>query len=618
MLLPVSLQNIPGFRRNTNPQPQPALALRFTGVPKRLTADTFAYPADGAPRTPVDTNQIPMRVDYNLATDDAALMTALEKMGANWASKRIANYGERLGSEAIFKAGADANQNKPVLQPRTATGEDRYEVDFHPSYHDFMALSKQHRAHNMGWGMKKQGSHVARAASFYLMGQVEAGHCCPISMTHAALPLLMPHTQHNPMFAEWVSKINSTQYDGRAVPVSQKEGITLGMGLTEMQGGTDVQLNQTVARPVDGNKRDCGDEYELSGHKWFTSAPMSDGFLITAYTENGMSCFLVPRWKEDGSSNFVVKRLKDKLGDRSNASSEPEFYNSQAFLVGEEGNGIKTILQMINSTRLDCMLGSASYMRQALVQAMHFANERIVQQSTLMEKALQQNVLVDLALEVEAATLMSMYMAHNFDVADSGTRKADNAKALARIGTAIGKYWVCKRAPEVVKESMEVAGGNAYVEDFNFARLHRQSPLNGIWEGAGNVQCLEVLRGLSKPNILKAFLDELNTARGKNDTYDRYLDTYLLPRLGDVGKLMADVGKGQIEGSAVEWQLREVGDLMALGLQANIMLRYSTPEMASAFCESRLVPSIARNYGTLPASVQKDAPAILKRAYPDQ
>jgi putative acyl-CoA dehydrogenase len=534
-------------------------------------------------------NQSPPMEDCDLFSTDHALAEALEREGAGWATARVREVGRLAGSREVVQWGFDANRNTPVLRTHDRNGRRIDEVDFHPSWYELMRLSVTHRLHCLPWSEPRPGAHVARAAMMFLVGQVEAGHGCPISMTYAAVPALRRQPE---VRAEWEPRICTNQYDRRFVPAAQKTGVLFGMAMTEKQGGSDVRAITTRAAPVGGG------EFVIEGHKWFCSAPMCDAFLVLAKAPGGLSCFLVPRWKPDGTrNNFFIQRLKDKLGNRSNASSEVEFVGTYGRLVGEEGRGVPTIIEVANHTRLDCALSSAALMRQAVARATHHAAYRSAFGKRLADQPLMQNVLADLSLESEAATALAMRLARAYDRAE----ESEFEGSFRRLVTPIAKYWVCKRAPAHVVEALECLGGNGYVEDFILARLHRESPLNSVWEGSGNVICLDVLRAMGKePRGVDAVLHEI--AEGADG--DRRLDAYLA-RLKDE---VRDVGQ-------LEPRARRVVERMAVALQASLLVRHAPPAVADAFCASRLTGDHGQAFGTLPAGV--DCPAIIARARPD-
>ncbi|WP_020649078.1 isovaleryl-CoA dehydrogenase [Solimonas variicoloris] len=533
-------------------------------------------------------NQAPPLVDYNAYLTDPALREAVAREGGGWAEAHLSAYGAVAGGELIA-LGFAANENKPKLKAYDRYGHRIDEVEFHPSYHRVMQLGMQYGVHAFAWrNADKAGAHVARAAISYLHNQAESGTSCPLTMTHAAAPALL----HEPQLAQrWLPLIHSYEYDRRVLPAAQKKGCTMGMGMTEKQGGSDVRANTTKAYPLGGGV------YEIVGHKWFFSAPMCDAWLVLAYVEAGLSCFLVPKLRPDGSRNPIrIQRLKDKLGDWSNASSEVEFLGAYAERVGEEGRGVATILEMVSLTRLDCMIGSSSLMRQALVQAVHHARYRKAFGKRLIEQPLMQNVLADLALETEAATALTMRVAR---AVDASSRDAGEA-AFARIATAIGKYWVCKRCPPLVNEAQECLGGAGYVEETNLPRLYRQAPLNSIWEGSGNIQCLDVLRALTKePESREALFAELLSARGEHADLDREIHW---------------LGQAFDDRATLELRSRMVVERTALALQAAILLRAGLSDVAATWCSSRLGGEHGLNYGTLPA--QASFGSLIERAFP--
>ena len=525
--------------------------------------------------------------DYNVWQSDTALRDAVAREGADWAQDHLAEYGALAGG-ALVDTGFSANENKPKLKPFDRYGRRIDEVEFHPAYHDLMGAAMKYGMNGFAWrNANRAGAHVARAAVMYIGSQADAGVGCPMSMTYAAIPAL----RHAPKLAEkWIPKLISTEYDSRSLPMEQKAGCTIGMGMTEKQGGSDVRANTTRAeRQADGT-------YELVGHKWFFSAPMCDAHLVLAQAEGGLSCFLVPRFRPDGTRNAVeIQRLKEKLGDWSNASSEVEFQGAFGELVGEEGRGIATILEMVALTRLDCMIGSSSQMRQALVQALHHTSQRKAFGKLLIDQPLMRNVLADLALESEAAIALTLRIARAID----SSSRDEHEAALARIATAIGKYWICKRTPAHVNEAQECFGGIGYVEETMMPRLYRQAPLNSIWEGSGNVQCLDVLRALRKePETRDALFAELATAKGLNADYDAALAA--LPAL------FADV-------ETMELRSRFIVERTALLLQASVLLKSNQPAIAAAFCRSRLAGEHGLAFGTL----GPDAPIseLIERAF---
>ncbi|MBI3782365.1 MAG: isovaleryl-CoA dehydrogenase [Deltaproteobacteria bacterium] len=525
-------------------------------------------------------NQPPGLEQYNLFDCDSVLSEALEREGASWAKDRAHDLGEILGGEPL-QWGVQANAYPPVLRTHDRFGNRIDEVEYHPAYHNLMRLAVAHELHALPWHNPRPGAHVARAALFFLQSQVEAGHGCPISMTYSILPAL----RHQPdVAAEWEPRLVSTQYDPRSLPAAQKLGVICGMAMTEKQGGSDVRANTTRARPL--RRSGPGQEYEITGHKWFCSAPMSDAFLILAYTEKGLSCFLLPRWRPDGTRNQIfVQRLKDKLGNRSNASSEVEYDGAWGRMVGEEGRGVPTIIEMVNHTRLDCVIGVAANIRQSVAQATHHAGYREAFGKRLVEQPLMQNVLADLCVESEAATTVMMRLARAYDEGSHDVQQ----RHFARLATAVAKYWVCKRTPMVVAEALECLGGAGYVEESVLSRQYREAPLNGIWEGSGNVICLDVLRAMTRePESLDAFFRELDRARGEK-RLDRWVDA-----------LRNDL----TQPDDIELRARHLVERMALALQASLLLRHADPAVADAFCASRLDGNHGHALGTLPRGLE--------------
>ncbi len=535
-------------------------------------------------------NQVSPLVGYNLFTTDRALAEALQREGGGWAEDQAHRLGEILGGEEAIQWGFDANNNPPVLHTHDARGERIDEVRFHPAWHALMRLSVSFGLHNLPWAMPRDGAHVARAALSLLAGQNEAGHSCPISMTYASVPVLRRQAE---LAREWEGRIASTIYDPRFLPAAAKSGALVGMAMTEKQGGSDVRANTTRAVPT--SQGGPGGEYRLTGHKWFCSAPMCDAFLVLAQAPGGLSCFLLPRWTADGVRNqFFLQRLKNKLGNRSNASSEVEFDGALATLISEEGRGVRTIVEMVNHTRLDCTLGSAALMRQALVQAAHHTRYRAAFGRLLADQPLMKNVLADLCIESEAATVLAMRLARAYD------RPEESEARFRRIATAVAKYWVCKRAAAHVGEALECLGGNGFVEDSFLPRLYRESPLNSIWEGSGNVICLDVLRAIgNEPGTIEALLAEIELGRGG----DRRFDAYAAGIQSQWKSLAAD-----------PLQARRLVERLALALQGSLVVRFSPPAVADAFCATRLAADRGQAFGTLPSGVGFDA--IIERARP--
>jgi len=528
-------------------------------------------------------NQAPPLQDHDPFALDLVLQETLRREGAAWAEEEVGEFARRSGSRETIAWGFQANENPPRLRTHDRFGNRIDEVEFHPAWHELMRLSIAHGVHAGPWREPREGAHVARAARMMLVSQTEAGHGCPISMTYSAFPALQRQPE---LLEEWGPHIVSLSYDPRMLPVGQKRGALIGMGMTEKQGGSDVRANTTRAESLGGGA------YALTGHKWFCSAPMSDAFLVLAQAPRGLSCFLLPRWTPDGERNrFHLQRLKDKLGNRSNASSEVEFDRAWARLVGEEGRGVNTILEMVNHTRLDCVIGAAAMMRQALSQAMHHCAHRSAFGGKLAGHPLMRNVLADLALESEAATTLMMRLARAYD-------RREQEAPFRRIATAVAKFQVCKRASPMVCEALECLGGNGYVEESILPRLYREAPLNSIWEGSGNVICLDVLRAIHKePQARDALLAELRLSRGA----DRRLDAAL------------DAAEAQLirpdEASA-----RRLVESLALSLQAALLVQHAPAAVADAFCATRLGGDHGTSFGTLPAAV--NTAAILERAWP--
>ena len=532
-------------------------------------------------------NQPPPLADYNVFEQDTALREAVEREGAGWAEDRLRSIGAIAGSAESIRWGFEANENPPKLRTHDRFGNRIDEVEFHPSWHEFMTLATEFELHAGPWRDPRPGAHVARAAAFSALTQAEAGFGCPISMTYAAIPALRANPE---LAAEWEPRFLSTTYDRRFVPAVEKQGALCGMAMTEKQGGSDVRANTTRAVPVGG------DEYEITGHKWFCSAPMCDAFLVLAQAPEGLSCFLLPRWRPDGTRNgFRLQRLKDKLGNRSNASSEVEFDSALAWRIGEEGRGVPTIIEMVNHTRLDCVIGSATGMRQGVAQATHHAAYRSAFGKRLAEQPLMQNVLADLAVESEAATATAMRLARAYDEAWAGSQEA---RLFARLATAVSKYWICKRGPVHAAEALECLGGNGFVEESGMPRLYRETPLNSIWEGSGNVIALDVLRAMTKsPESVVLFVDEIALAAGA----DERLDTSVL----ELRRTLGDVDQSRA---------RYAVERMAVAFQASLLVRHGPTHVADAFVASRVAGEGGAAFGTLPAGTQFEA--IVSRATP--
>ncbi|WP_244240762.1 acyl-CoA dehydrogenase family protein [Luteimonas yindakuii] len=535
-------------------------------------------------------NQPPEFAPRDLWHDDVALREALQREGGGAWQASVADYGA-LAGDRLYALGFDANRDRPRLRTHDRFGHRIDRVEFHPHYHALMDASIGRGVAGLSWREPANGVHVARAALSYLHHQAEAGTSCPLTMTHAAVPVLARESRLQP----WVDGIRACAYDPDDVPATHKRGLTVGMGMTERQGGSDVRSNLTRAMPLQADG-----EYLLQGHKWFFSAPMSDGFLVLAQAPGGLSCFLLPRWRPDGIRNaFRLMRLKDKLGDWANASSEVEFDDAWAVRIGDEGRGVSTILGMVMLTRLDCMLGAAAQMRMALAHAVHHVRHRHAFGRELVAQPLMRNVLADLVLEAEAALALALRVARAVDAAP---RDADEA-AFARIATAIGKYWICRRAPAVVNEAQECLGGAGYIEESILPRLYRQAPLNSIWEGSGNVQCLDVLRALARePASGAALRAELQAGAGRDDSYDIAL-----------AALLAEID-ASTDPQTREFTARRLVERLALQLQAAVLLGAGNP-LARMFCCSRLAGDHGLALGTLPAG--HDTDIVLARALPD-
>lgn len=524
--------------------------------------------------------------DYNLFSADRVLQEAVQREGGGHETAALTAFGDMIGRADYLELGDLANRHVPEFDTHDRFGHRVDLVKFHPAYHRLMQTSIEHGIHSAPWTNPGPGAHVARAARFFLHSQVEAGHGCPVTMTFAAVPSLRAQPE---LAKAWEAKITARVYDPRNVPAGQKAGVTVGMGMTEKQGGSDVRANTTRAYPV-------GDAYELVGHKFFLSAPMCDLFLVLAQAPGGLTCFLVPRWRPDGSKNpLEVLRLKEKMGNRSNASSEIELRGALAWRVGEEGRGVRTIIEMVGMTRFDCMIGSSAGMRMALSQALHHCRQRSAFGRTLIDQPLMRNVLADLALESEAATVLTMRMARALD-----NRQDEHEDLLVRLATAVGKYWICKRTPNHAYEAMECIGGSGVMENSPFPRLFRESPVNAIWEGSGNVQCLDVLRAMQKtPAVVEAFVAEVRKARGGHAALDAHVAA-LLREFADPADL--------------EVRARDVVDRMATALQGALLVQHAPAAVADAFCRSRLAAAGQHNYGALPRDTGFDA--ILARAWP--
>jgi putative acyl-CoA dehydrogenase len=537
-------------------------------------------------------NQAGALVDYNAFAGDIAFVEATKKFGADWADTHLQRTGAIVGSEKVQYLARQANRHLPELRTHDRFGHRVDLVEFHPAYHELMSLIFGAETHSFAWTHQgRTGAHVARAALSYLWNQGENGICCPMGMTFASIPAL----RHDPaLLDEWSPHILRAVYDNRPIYAKEKTGLTVGMAMTEKQGGSDLRATATAGRPAT-TRRGAGAPYLLTGHKWFFSVPMSDLFLTLAQTEKGLSCFLATGWLPDGSRNRLkIQRLKDKCGNKSNASSEVEFHDLYATMLGEEGRGIRTIIEMAHVTRLDFAVGSSGLMRQALSQTIHHTSHRRAFQRSLVDLPLMRSVVADLAVESEAFLWLSMRLAAALD-----REPADRSEGLlSRICTPVAKYWACKRAPQFVVEALECHGGNGFIGDHLMERLYREAPLNGIWEGTGNVICLDVLRSMRRePETVDAFLAEVQLARGADARLDAFTDG-LERRLRN---------SNEFEPAA-----RRMIEMMAFALQASLLVRYSAPAMADAFCATRLDGDWGRAFGTLPNGL--DTQAIVDRA----
>jgi putative acyl-CoA dehydrogenase len=560
---------------------------------------TLSKPADWQTHTVA--NQVPLLEGIDVFSSNLPLVEAARREGADWALQRGASLGKIIGGEPQQYWGRLANENKPVLKTHDRYGNRIDEVEFHPAWHKLMKLGVEHELHALPWRTEQAGAHAARAALYMTAMQAEAGFACPITMTFAVLPALRAQPE---LLAEWGPLVTATSYDPRLIDAHEKGSAIAGMAMTEKQGGSDVKANTTFAIPLNGGG--AGAEYEIVGHKWFCSAPMSDLFLVLAQTDEGLSCFLLPRILPDGTRNeFHIQRLKDKLGNHSNASSEVEFTGAWARMVGEPGRGVPTIIEMVGHTRLDCVIGGAAGMRAGVVNATWHAMHRSTFGKLLIDQPLMRNVLADLCIESEAATALALRLARAYDEAGeegaaASSEELSDAHLFKRLATAVGKYWVCKRAPNHAFESLECLGGNGYVEESGMPRLYREAPLASIWEGSGNVMSLDVLRALVKsPRTLEVFMRELSEAQGA----DARLDAH-------VSKL----AKQFSDPATLELRARKIVESMALALQGSLLVRHAPPAVADAFCASRLGDDGGLEYGTLPAGA--DFEAIIERGRP--
>lgn len=532
-------------------------------------------------------NQPPILENYNLFASDLPLQTATEANGGAWNNEKATNFGDILGKAETLELGNLANKNPPVLKTHDRFGNRLDSVEFHQSYHELMRISMENETHSLAWTSEKSGKYVARSVLAFLKQQVDEGTSCPLTMTFAVVPSLKIDAE---IANEWLSKVISNEYDARFLPVPEKRGATFGMAMTEPQGGSDVRANLTFAERL--NEKG---EYKITGRKWFCSAPMSDAFLVLAQTAKGLSCFLMPRFKPDGTKNSLYfQRLKDKLGNKSNASSEVEFHAAYAKILGEEGRGVANIMEMVRHTRLDCAVGSAGTLRRAVAESIHHCSHRKTFGKLLTEQLLMQNLLTDLALESEAATALGFRLARGFDESEF----SEEAKYFTRAATAIGKFWNCKRAVFAVGEALEVLGGNGYVEDSVLPRLYRDIPVNSVWEGSGNVQCLDVLRSVQKePQTIEAVFNELEKVQGANQLFDRFL---------------LNLKNEFVNLENLEYCARTIVEKFALALQASTLLKTAPDFVAEAFCISRLSSNKNLNFGTLPVGVE--AEKIIERS----
>jgi putative acyl-CoA dehydrogenase len=531
-------------------------------------------------------NQPPPLTGYD-AADDPALLAALRREGAEWAQSSVRDLGRLAGGQEAQEWGRLANEYPPRLRTHDRFGNRIDEVEFHPAWHELMSVAVRHGLHAAPWQDARPGAHVARAAGFYAWGQTDAGHCCPVSMTYSVIPAL----RHSPdLSRRFEPLLAAPSYEFGLRPPERKSGLLAGMSMTEKQGGSDVRANTTTATPAsDGT-------YRITGHKWFTSAPMNDLFMVLAQAPSGLSCFLLPRVLPDGTRNGMrLMRLKDKLGNRSNASAEVEYEDATAWLVGEEGHGVRTILDMVNSTRLDCVLAAATGMRVGVIQAVHHARHRSAFGMVLADQPLMASVLADLAIESEAATTVAMRLA---GATDRAVRGDEGEAAFRRLALAATKYHVCKQAPAHAAEALECLGGNGYVEESGMPRLYREAPLQSIWEGSGNVAALDAMRALTRePQAAEAFFAELELAAGA----DRRLDDA--------------IARLRKEAAAPSQALaRRLSEAMAVTLQAALLIRFSVPAVADAFIATRLAGDGGRAYGTLPPGVR--AEEVIARATP--
>ena len=544
-------------------------------------------------------NQTPPLELADVFSSNLPLVEAVEREGAGWVRERASALGRLVGGEPQQQWGRLANENLPVLRTHDRYGNRIDEVEFHPAWHKLMRLGVEHELHSLPWTSEEPSAHAARAAMYMTAIQAEAGFACPITMTFAVVPALRAQPE---LAAEWEPLITAASYDPRLVPAAEKGSAIAGMWMTEKQGGSDVRANTTVAEPLGAGGP--GSEYELTGHKWFCSAPMSDVFLALAQTDEGLSCFLLPRILPDGGRNaFRIQRLKDKLGDRSNALAEIELHGAWTRMVGQPGRGVRTIIEMVGHTRLDCVIGAAGGMRVGVVNAIHHADYRSAFGKKLIDQPLMRNVLADLCLESEATTALAMRLARGYDEAHADAEAGEDssdAQLFKRLATAVGKYWTCKRAPNHAFESLECLGGAGYIEESVMPRLYREAPVGSIWEGSGNVMSLDVLRALTRsPRSLEVFMAEVELAQGANAHLDASV-RQLKDQFADPVTL--------------ETRARRVVEGMALCLQGSLLVRQAPAAVADAFCASRLAGDGGLEYGTLPAGT--DFEGIIARSRP--
>jgi putative acyl-CoA dehydrogenase len=532
-------------------------------------------------------NMPPYMGDQDLWQGDHALRHWIKVHDGKGHSEHLAHVGRLTGLNDTFEKADQANRQGPELRAYDRYGMRINAVEFHPAYHYLMDLAISNKVHNFAWANEGNAGHVGQSALTYMFCQPEGGVMCPMAMTYSVVPSLRlaPSLER-----EWMPRLMSTKYDRRDIPAEEKTSAMIGMFMTEKQGGSDVRTNSTVAVPD-------GDGYLLTGHKFFCSAPMCDAFLVLANTDSiGISCFLVPRWRPNGTrNNLYIQRMKDKLGNKSNASTEMEFQDTYGVMVGEEGRGIRTIIEMVTGNRLYCAMSSAGIMRQALVQALHHTTHRSAFQKRLIQQPLMQNVLADMAVEVEAALALGLRVARAMDNVDD-----PGEAALARIGTAVAKYWNTKRCPSLVAEALECHGGPGYVEESIMPRLYREAPLNSIWEGSGNVMGLDVMRSMGREaEAIPAVMTELEKARGNHPNLDRAID--------DLRDEVTDL-------DGLEGRMRTVTEMMALTLQGALLTSQGDSAVADAFCASRLAPRYRGAFGTLPKGLDLDT--VINRALP--